>query len=158
LVMSELLPRDGIGFKHRAKTFPFMVRVADSEKRKKVVGDFFDLVGQGRQKEGIRFFAPDCRQHNPYVNGGMETLFESMAAAQQEAPKYPDPFFAVRSILADGDFVAAHTELLGSKFNPGAGGLRQVHLFRFGKDDKIVEYWDITQMVQPDMPNAANAF
>ena len=54
--------------------------------------------------------------------------------------------------------VAAHTELLSSKSNPGEGGLRQVHLFRFGPDDKIVEYWDVTQMVRPDMPNPANAF
>ncbi|MDG7008526.1 MAG: hypothetical protein JRN06_09845 [Nitrososphaerota archaeon] len=54
--------------------------------------------------------------------------------------------------------VAVHTELLGSGSNPGAGGLRQVHLFRFGRGDKIVEYWDITQMVMPDMPNAENTF
>jgi predicted SnoaL-like aldol condensation-catalyzing enzyme len=26
------------------------------------------------------------------------------------------------------------------------------------EDDKIVEYWDITQQVLPDMPNAAGAF
>jgi predicted SnoaL-like aldol condensation-catalyzing enzyme len=130
----------------------------DLRERKKVVSDFFKLVVQGRQKEGLRFFSSDCVQHNPYIHGGMDALFESMSAAQKDAPKYPDPHFAVKSILADEDMVAAHTELLGSKSNPGAGGLRQVHLFRFGKGNKIVEYWDITQMVQPDMPNAASAF
>jgi predicted SnoaL-like aldol condensation-catalyzing enzyme len=130
----------------------------DSQRRKKIIHDFFKLVLQGRQKEGLRFFAANCKQHNPYVHGGMDALFESMAAAQQEAPRYPDPHFAVRKVLSDGDMVAAHTELLSSKSNSGAGGLRQVHLFRFGKGDKIVEYWDITQQVGPDMPNAANAF
>jgi len=35
--------------------------------------------------------------------------------------------------------------------------LRQVHLFRF-EGDKIVEYWDITQQVLLDMPNASGAF
>ena len=127
-------------------------------KRKKIVRDFFDLVLQGRQKEGLSYLAPDCRQHNPYVVGGMEALFESMAAAQKEAPKHPDPSFEVKGIVAEGGMVAAHTELLSSKSNPGEGGLRQVHLFRFGPDDKIVEYWDVTQMVRPDMPNPANAF
>jgi predicted SnoaL-like aldol condensation-catalyzing enzyme len=135
-----------------------MAGTADSQRRRKVVVDFFELVQQGRQKEGLRFFAPDCRQHNPYVKGGMEELFDSMAAAQAEAPKHPDPSFAVKEILADGDMVAVHTELLSSKSNPSAGGLRQVHLFRFGKDDKIVEYWDVTQTVGPQMPNPANAF
>ncbi len=131
---------------------------SSSEARKKVVQEFFELVMQGRQKEGVRFFAPDCIQHNPYTHGGMETLFDSMAEAQRQAPKYPDPGFVIKAVLSDGDMVAVHTELLGSKSSPGKGGLRQVHLFRFGRGNKIVEYWDITQMVQPDMPNAAGAF
>ncbi len=135
-----------------------MSNQARSQRRKKTVRAFFDLVMRGKQKDGLKLFAPDCRQHNPYVKGGMEALFDSMAAAQREAPKYPDPSFAVKAVIADGDMVAAHTEMLGSKSNPGKGGLRQVHLFRFGRNDKVVEYWDVTQSVQPDMPNAANAF
>ena len=131
----------------------------DSSRRKKIVREFFELVMQGRQKEGLRFFAANCRQHNPYFRGGMDALFKAMASVQQkEAPKYPDSHFAVKRVLADGDFVAAHTELLSSKSKPGEGGLRQVHLFRFNKSDKIVEYWDITQHVEPDLPNTANAF
>jgi predicted SnoaL-like aldol condensation-catalyzing enzyme len=126
--------------------------------RKKVVRDFFKLVMQGRQKEGLRYFAPGCRQHNPFVTGGMEALFDSMAAAQSSAPSYPDPYFEVKKVICDGDMVAAHTELLGSRSNPGAGGLRQVHLFRFGRGNKVVEYWDVTQSVEPGLPNAANAF
>jgi predicted SnoaL-like aldol condensation-catalyzing enzyme len=65
--------------------------------------------------------------------------------------------FTVKHVLADGDLVAAHTELLNSKSKPKKGGLRQVHLFRF-EGDKIVEYWDITQQVLLDMPNASGAF
>ncbi len=127
------------------------------EQNRKVVSDFFDLVSQGRQKETLAAFAPDCRQHNPYIAGGMEALFDGMAAAQKEMGDYPDPSFVVRSILADGDLVAGHTELLRNKSRPGDGGLRQVHLFRF-KGGKVVEYWDVTQTIMPEMPNAANAF
>ena len=133
-------------------------KTADSQTRKRIVRNFFNLVMQGKQKEGLRFFAPDCRQHNPYVRGGMSALFDAMAAVQNEPPKFPDPHFAVKRVLADGDLVAAHVELFNSKSKPGEGGLRQVHLFRFGKGNKIVEYWDVTQMVGSDMPNAANAF
>jgi predicted SnoaL-like aldol condensation-catalyzing enzyme len=128
-----------------------------SQNKKRVVSDFFALVMQGRQKEGLGFFAADCRQHNPYVRGGMEALFDGMAEAQKDMGDYADPSFVVRSMLVDGDFVAAHTELLGNKNRPGDGGLRQVHLFRF-RGDKIVEYWDVTQAIRKEMPNAANAF
>jgi predicted SnoaL-like aldol condensation-catalyzing enzyme len=58
----------------------------------------------------------------------------------------------MRNVLADGDVVAVQTQLSSS--NPSNGGLRQVHLFRFS-GDKIVEYWDITQQVLENAPNAA---
>ena len=61
----------------------------------------------------------------------------------------------IRLVLADGDLVAVHTQLASS--NPSEGGLRQVHLFRF-RGDKIVEYWDITQVVPENAPNVAGAF
>ena len=74
---------------------------------------------------------------------------KSARGASWQKPNWP--------LRPNGDLVAAHTHLLGSRTNPGAGGLRQVHLFRF-RGDTIVEYWDITQMVGPDQPNAAGAF
>jgi predicted SnoaL-like aldol condensation-catalyzing enzyme len=130
------------------------------EDRKKFVRDFFRLVAEGKPREGLRFFAPDCKQHNPYIQGGMDSLLESMASVQQEeGPKYPEADFSIKRILADGDMVAVHTEILSSKSDPAKGGLRQVHLFRFDdRNNKIVEYWDITKVIEPDMPNPKSAF
>jgi predicted SnoaL-like aldol condensation-catalyzing enzyme len=125
---------------------------------KKIVSEFFRLVAEGKPKEGLRFFAPDCRQHNPYVRGGMAALLDSMASVQDKEGPNPDTSFSIKHVLSDQDLVVVHTELLSSKSDPGQGGLRQAHIFRFGNANKIVEYWDLTQMVQPDMPNAANAF
>jgi predicted SnoaL-like aldol condensation-catalyzing enzyme len=126
--------------------------------RKNIALEFMKLIGQQKFKEGLRFFAPDCKTHNPYIAGSMETLTDAMIAAnKQMSTQYTEPSFEIKHVLTDGDFVAIHTELLASKSKPGEGGLRQVHLFRFG-DDKIVEYWDITQQVMPNMPNAAGAF
>jgi predicted SnoaL-like aldol condensation-catalyzing enzyme len=127
-------------------------------KRKNIALDFMNLIGQQKFKEGLRFFAPDCITHNPYIAGSMETLTDAMIAANnQMSTQYTEPSFKIKHVLADGDFVAIHTELLASKSKPGEGGLRQVHLFRFG-GDKIVEYWDITQQIMANMPNAVGAF
>jgi predicted SnoaL-like aldol condensation-catalyzing enzyme len=128
------------------------------QNRKKIVRQIFKLIMKGKQKEGLLFFAPKARQHNPYVKGGMEQLFDAMSAVQSEAPKYPDPYFAIKKVIAEGNMVAVHTEMQNSRAKPSEGGLRQVHLFRFNSSDKIVEYWDLTQTIEPDMPNAANAF
>ncbi len=120
--------------------------------------EYFRLISAGKFKEGLRFFAPDCKTHNPYIVGSMEALTDAMIVANKEmGPKFADPEFVVRHILADGAFVAVHTELLNSKSKPSEGGLRQVHLFRF-EDGNIIEYWDITQQVLPNLPNASGAF
>jgi predicted SnoaL-like aldol condensation-catalyzing enzyme len=130
----------------------------NSQNRKEIVNDFFRLVGEGRPKDGLKYFAKDCLQHNPYVTGNVEALMDSMVAAMKETPsQFSDPSFKVASILEDGDQVAAYTWFLASKSNPAKGGLRQVHLFRFN-GDKIVEYWDVTQPITPEMGNAEHAF
>ncbi len=126
--------------------------------RKKIATDFLKLGLTGKFKDGLHFFSPDCKTHNPYVAGSIEALVKAMDAANQQGKsEYTQAEFSIKSVLADGDFVAVHTELLNNKSKPEAGGLRQVHLFRF-KGDKIVEYWDVTQQVLPNMPNAAGAF
>jgi predicted SnoaL-like aldol condensation-catalyzing enzyme len=129
----------------------------NSQIRKKIVREYFKLIMQGRQKDSLRYFAKNCRQHNPYTKGGMEELFEAMTKVQQEPSEFSDPSFSVKKTLVDGNMIAVHTELLNSRSKPSKGGLRQIHLFRFS-GNKIAEYWDITQSVSSDMPNAANAF
>src|ERR1700688_3619649 len=39
-----------------------------AEDRKKIASEFFGLLMQGKVKDGLRFFAPDCKQHNPYIS------------------------------------------------------------------------------------------
>jgi predicted SnoaL-like aldol condensation-catalyzing enzyme len=120
--------------------------------------EYFKLISTGKYKEGLRFFAPDCKTHNPFISGSIESLTDAMIAASKDiGAQNAEPEFAVKHVLADGDLVAVHTELLNSKSKPSEGGLRQVHLFRF-EGDKIVEYWDITQQVLSNMPNASGAF
>lgn len=130
----------------------------DPQARKDVVTGFFHLIGEGRPKDGLKYFTADCVQHNPYVKGGMGALFDSMVAAMKSMPRqYSDPELKVRYVVADGDVVAAYTQLLASRSDPSKGGLRQVHLFRFS-GDKVSEYWDVTQSITPEMGNAEGAF
>jgi len=129
-----------------------------SGRRREIVSDFFRLIGEGRPKDGLKYFAAECVQHNPYVHGGMDALLDSMAAVQKEQSEFTDSSIFLRHVLEQGDVVAVHTEILFSKSDPGKGGLRQVHIFRFGNNDKVLEYWDVSQAISQDMPNAAGAF
>lgn len=120
--------------------------------------EYFKLVAARKFKEGLRFFTLDCTTHNPYVAGSMESLTDAMIMASKDmSSRFPESELTVKNVLVDGEFVAVHTELLNSKSKPSEGGLRQVHIFHFN-GGKIVEYWDITQQVLPEMPNAIGAF
>lgn len=129
--------------------------------RKDIAVEFLSLIGQGRPKDGLLFFDSDCKTHNPYVVGGLNELIDAMIAVQKQGSEgiikgsKADFKLIIRQVLADGDIVAVHTQVAGSR--PSDGGLRQVHLFRF-IGDKIVEYWDVTQLVPENAPNAADAF
>jgi len=123
---------------------------------KKIVSEYLKLVAAGKFEEGLRFFASNCKTHNPFIKGNMKAIIDAQIAASKRMPTQ-NMEFSVKNVLGDGDTIAAQTELLFNKSNPGEGGLRQVHIFRF-EADKIVEYWDITQMVTKDMPNAEGAF
>ncbi|NHI89065.1 MAG: nuclear transport factor 2 family protein [Candidatus Thorarchaeota archaeon] len=132
--------------------------IQEENDHKEIALEYFKLVSSGKFKDGLRFFAPDCKTHNPFVSGSIDTLTDAMISAGKDlGSQNSNPGFTVKHVLADGNLVAVHTELLSSKSDPNQGGLRQVHLFRF-MGDKIVEYWDITQQVLPDMPNASGAF
>ena len=128
---------------------------------KNIAVEFLNLVGSGRPKDGLRYFVPECKTHNPYISGSMNILIDAMNAVQKQGAEgiskgsKADFKLIIKQALADGDMVAVHTQLSSSK--PSEGGLRQVHLFRFS-GDKIVEYWDITQQVPENAPNAAGAF
>ena len=92
------------------------------------------------------------------MNVSIEGLTDAMIAASKDpSMQSSNAEFKVQQVLADGDFVAAYTILLSNKSKPSEGGLRQIHLFRF-KGDKIVENWDVTQQIMPNMPNAGGAF
>jgi predicted SnoaL-like aldol condensation-catalyzing enzyme len=129
--------------------------------RKDIAVEFLSLVGSGTPKDGLFFFDPDCKTHNPYTVGGMNELTDAMIAVQKQAAEgiikgsTADFKLIVRQVIAEGDVVAVHTQISSSK--PSEGGLRQIHLFRF-MGDKIVEYWDITQNIPENAPNAVGAF
>jgi len=141
---------------------PFMIPQNDvNKKRKEIAVEVFNLIGSGKPKDALRFFSPDCKTHNPYTAGGMNELTDAMIAVQKQGSEgimkgsKADFKLVIRQVLADGDAVAVHTQI--SSPSPNDGGLRQVHLFRF-MGDRIVEYWDVTQFIGQNLPNAAGAF
>jgi len=87
----------------------------------------------------------------------MKALLKSMAEVQRGSdPDMPsDAVFRVKHVAAERDMVAIHTTLQ-SRSNQ-TEGFRQVHLFRF-EGEKVIEYWDVTQVVPKKAKYPKNMF
>ena len=114
---------------------------------------FLTLASSG-QVEGAyaRFIAPEFIHHNPYFKGDRESLRSAMIEAHQTSP---NKRFEVKRSFEDGDFVITHSLVV--RGNPSDPDVAVVHIFRF-KGDKVVELWDLGQLLSPDSPNENGPF
>jgi predicted SnoaL-like aldol condensation-catalyzing enzyme len=132
---------------------------AQEKKEKEIALSFFRLIAPPEgPMAALRIFDPKCRHHNPYCAPGMKALLSEMAKVQQDMKANdmpPDPIFEIKHVIVDGNMVAIHTTLQSK--SKRTKGFRQIHMFRF-RGDKVVEYWDVTQMAPKEAKYPKNMF
>jgi predicted SnoaL-like aldol condensation-catalyzing enzyme len=106
---------------------------------------FCDLFyTQKRVADAFAFLvSDDYRQHNPTIADGPAAAVEALTPKFDDSP---DARFEIQRILVDGDLAMVHVKA-SSPERPVAA---VADIYRFA-DGKLVEHWDVLQVV-PEHP------
>lgn len=124
------------------------------ENRKNAMA-FYDLMfNQCKPREAIeRFVGARYTQHNPHVADGKDAFCEYF---EQMAREYPDKQVHFKRSIAEGNLVVLHCHQVWptDKNQDWAG----IDIFRFDEEGKIVEHWDVLQVVPSESKHSNTMF
>lgn len=126
-----------------------------SERNRQNAMAFYDLMfNQCRPREAIeRYAGGTYTQHNPHVGDGKQAFIEYF---ERMANEYPGKRVYFKRSVAERNLVVLHChQIWPTDANKNWAG---IDIFRFDEDGKIVEHWDVLQIVPSEAQHSNGMF
>jgi predicted SnoaL-like aldol condensation-catalyzing enzyme len=131
------------------------VSAADStlDRNKRNVVAFYDLMfNKCKPAEAIdQYVGAEYIQHNPRVADGKAAFIDYFLRMAKE---YPGKSVEFKHVFAEGQFVVLHCLQRATHDHDWAG----MDIFRLDNNGKIVEHWDVLQIIPEKSANANGMF